>query len=260
VDALSADTGNPAWSQTVQGDSAYGSFVAVHGVVYVGTCIKGNAACGSLMVNALDGSSGAPEWRHDNGGGSGVYLQVTADRVYVATQGTDQYQQVTILDAHSGAPLPNAPLSCQWADVFSTSTVAYESCSLDHPAVAAFDPTSGQQQWEQQTLQNGGQTFISVQAVADGLVYLDDDNQAGAEGGNQVYHTAYALDASTGAIRWQMDGRIADAASGIAVVTSTDRTCMVMGPSSTTPMWQFHAGGVEIGTGTDDYWPSVLIG
>lgn len=260
VDALSADSGNPAWSQTVQGDSAYGPLVAADGVAYVGTCIKGSVACNSLIVYALDGSSGAPRWQHDNGSGSTMFVQVNAGRVYVDTNGTDQSQYVSILDAHTGSPLPHAPLSCGWADVFPTTTSAYESCSLNSLAVVAFDPTTGQQQWEQQALQNGGQTFISVQAVEDGIVYVNDGSQAGAEGGNQAYYTAYALDASTGAVRWHMDGQIAAAASGIAVVTATDGTCVVMSDGNSSPLWRYHAGTFANGPGSPTYWPSVLIG
>jgi outer membrane protein assembly factor BamB len=259
VDAYNAATGNPIWHQTIRGTNSYGAIAAADGSVYVGVCIQGDAACSSLIVQAFAGQSGSPLWQHDTGAGSTIGIDATGGHVFVRSDGTDQSQGVTILDARIGSALPGVPVGCQWTDVYQTTGDAYETCSLANPGVVAFDLMSGQQHWLQQSFNNGGQTYISIVAVSNGVVYVDDQNETGAEGGNQAIQTGYALDAHTGAIRWHMDGQIGAAVGSVAIVAGTDGSCTAMSASDNTAHWTFQAGTIQNSLGPG-YYPPVFIG
>jgi outer membrane protein assembly factor BamB len=113
------------------------------------------------------------------------------------------------------AAAPARPLAPRW----TYSTGGPVSClaagdgvvyAAGAGAVAhAVDVRTGQARWTY-SLRGGGSRHTP--AVVDGTVYLDDDRL-----------TVYALD-TTGALRWEADGRLIAASAGIVVTSTTGDT------------------------------------
>lgn len=241
LDAFDAATGNKLWTQTLTGSLSETLPTAADGTTYVGTCAQNGFAC-TFTLYAFESTTGNSLWQKSVGSGSFLSVQAVARRVYVATNGTDQSQFVKTFNAQTGAELPGPPEACQWADVFPTTDSAYETCSYTTPLVAAYDPVTGQQHWQQSSFDYGGETTIEVAAVSGGIVYVNDSMYGGAESGNLTFLKGYALDLSTGAIRWQKSATFESEGLGFAAIADYDGTVSLLDAHSGSVKWSFPAG------------------
>lgn len=217
VYALDGSTGTVEW-QYDTGSPVVAAPSVVEGTVYVG--------CLDQVVYALDAVTGTVEWRHhiegrrpDGESSSPLYSPAVVDgTVYVSSEESTVYA----LDAGDGtvqwdasieAP-PSTPPTVAGGTVYVATLAEY---------VYALDAASGTRHWYQEcglvdspavvgdTLYVGGAYALdaatgdvvfgpsepgmrSAVTVVDGTIY-----------GVGTQHTLYGLDASTGAVEWEID-------------------------------------------------------
>lgn len=178
VHAIGANTGETAWTTTVENASRIPTSPAVdNGTVYVGS--QGLEGARSGFLHALDGASGEQNWEFDTGGvvvgspavaGGTVYVGSRSSSVFAVSAGGGSERWTF----DTGQPITSAP-------AVADGTVYTGSWSSE---VLGLDADGGEELWAFET----NQRVWGHPAVADGAVFVgSEDNyvyrlETGAEG------------------------------------------------------------------------------
>jgi eukaryotic-like serine/threonine-protein kinase len=253
--ALDASTGAVRWRVGTSGPGVSSPAIA-NGAVYIGS---------NDGIYALDASTGAVRWRVGTSGPGVSSPTIANGAVYVGTNGSLvaldastgalrwQFPPKTTLSPSTGAGaslrtfLPQFQPRSNPYFAFSTPVVAngvvYADSEGDQ-SVYALDASTGTVRW-QFTIPPSGYEFPDAPAVEHGVVYV-------VSGYNEVFGSAhgsvYALDASTGAVRWRVhDSTHAYSApavvDGVIYVGSTERYVYALDAITGAVRWRFQTDG-----------------
>jgi outer membrane protein assembly factor BamB len=176
--AVDAATGQERWRFRT-GSGTRSAPAVVDGVVYVG---------GDSMLSALDASTGQERWRAAIQGTAGspaatdgvVYVATLADHLYAIDAATGRWHWRKEIGGLHGDP------AVADGGVY-VAAVARGGSNSHHDFVIAVSTAAGDERWREEIV--GGAE--SPPAVSDGAVYVA-----------QRYGGVVALDAATGAARW----------------------------------------------------------
>lgn len=208
--------------------------------VYV-TVLLGQTYENPGVTLSLNAQTGDLRWRTDTSG-PGAAPAVGGGMVFVAPEDTT----IRALNAATGQPrwsfTRTTGIGAQYGFdgyvVVNGSTLYVTS---DAGAIFALDPTIGKQRWER-TWPHAGDTIYAAPAVDGGMVYV---GVGGQDGG------AYALDAATGAIRWQtphlegFDARPVVADGAVYFSSQTPGTLVALDAKTGALRWQKGASGTN---------------
>jgi outer membrane protein assembly factor BamB len=164
----------------------------VNGVVYVGSS--------DGIFSAQDASTGAVRWREQTSGSVNGSPAVANGVVYVGTG-----RSLVALDASTGALRWQFQSSGPDPSYFAFSTpvvangVVYAASEGDQ-SLYALDGTTGTLRWQFTDSLSGGE-FPEAPAVEQGVVFVVLGRN---ETFGSVHGSIFALDASTGAVRWRV--------------------------------------------------------
>src|SRR5918996_356095 len=192
VNAVDLATGRQAWERPVQLEEVVQTPVTVDGVVaYVGD-VGGT-------VTAVDVASGDVRWRADLGTPVAGAVSVDADRALVSTLGDRDTPGVLVaLDVDSGEELWRTDEDAIRSNLVSAPVLADGRILVLEPSgIVALDPEEGGLLWRSEVVNPRATPFV-VQGVG---------GPAPVSAGGQVFAVdgtgrVYALDAETGAERW----------------------------------------------------------
>jgi len=184
--ALKADTGQLIWKYGIDGP-VFGSPAVANGMVYV---------IDPDFVSALDATTGALIWQYDVPGQAQYCSPTVVNNVLYFT---DPSKNVYALNATNGRFMwKYATAAANWAPPAVANGLVYVNGGAG--TVSALDASTGALIWSKQlgssigppkTLGGG----LAGQAVANGVLYV------GIQGKPGIY-VLYALDAGTGAFLW----------------------------------------------------------
>jgi eukaryotic-like serine/threonine-protein kinase len=141
----------------------------------------------SSSVYALDASTGAARWQVGIGGQGSAPLAVANGAVYIGSN-----DGISALDASTGAVRWRNQISA-WGDASPVvaNGVLYEGTT---GGLVALDATTDALRWRSHSSDPYKPYFaFSTPVVANGVVYAD----------SEADQSVYALDATTGTVRWQ---------------------------------------------------------
>ncbi|MGZ3600068.1 MAG: outer membrane protein assembly factor BamB family protein [Ktedonobacterales bacterium] len=256
VYALEASTGAVRWRILTVGQGSAPPAV-VNGVIYVGSH--------DGIFSAQDARTGAVRWRVQTSGSEDASPAVANGVVYVGTGGS-----LIALDAGTGAPRwqfpPKTSLSPATDAGASLGTVRPQVQSGSHPyfafstpvvangvvyadsegdqSVYALDATTGALRW-QFTGAPSDNEFPEAPAVEQGMVYVVFGHN---EPFGSVHGSVYALEASTGAVRWRVHDSLHTysapaVADGVIYLGSTEGSVSALDAGTGAVRWRFSTGG-----------------